>query len=40
MASTPSKTLLEGKGFGCETGGIGPEEKDREWDVLHLEHVA
>ena len=19
---------------------IGPEEKDKEWDVLHLEHVA
>ena len=21
MASTPNKTLLEGKGFSCETGG-------------------
>ena len=40
MASTPSKTLFEGKGFGCEAGGNWTEEKDREWDVLHLEHVA
>ena len=40
MASTPNETLLEGKGFSCEARGNGPEEKDKELDVLHLKHVA
>ena len=39
MAGTPSKTLLEGKGFSCEVEAIGPAEKDKEFDVLHLEHT-
>ena len=39
MASTPSKTLLEGKGFSCEAGGNWTAKKDKEFDVLHLEHT-
>ena len=39
MASTPSKTLLECKGFSGEAGGNWTAEKDKEFDVLHLEHT-
>ena len=39
MASAPSKTLLEGKGFSCELEAIGQAKKDKEFDVLHLEHT-
>ena len=39
MASTPSKTLLEGKGSAVKLEAIGPAEKDKEFDVLHLEHT-
>ena len=34
MASAPSKTLLEGKGFSCEAGGNSTGKKDKEFDVF------
>ena len=40
MASTPIETLLEGKCFSCEAEGNWTSGKDRELDVLYLEHVT
>ena len=40
MVSTPIETLLEGKVSAVKLEAIGPEKKDRELDVWHLEHVT
>ena len=40
MASTPSKTLLEGKGFSCEAGRqLDRRKRIRNSMLLHLEHT-
>ena len=35
-----ARPCLRAKVSAVKLEAIGPEEKDREWDVLHLEHVA
>ena len=40
MASAPIEILFERKVSAVKLVAIGPVEKDRELDVLHLEHVT
>ena len=40
MASTPIETLPGAKVSAVKLEAIGPVEKNRELDVLHLEHVT
>ena len=35
-----ARPCLRAKVSAVKLEAIGPEEKDKEWDVLHLEHVA